>query len=159
MLIIDLKNAYTAFEKRVNKHYYSCYTDGNGNDNNNDNGDNSSGKDNHDSGNGNNRDSSIGTDAFTNYLKSLFGAVYSPNIRTRFSGVGQVGVKSLTIFSPAWVKVYGLPYSGGYGNSMDIMNTEFSCATTEESQDLDVFKGYISRITRNFIDVKDSHGD
>lgn len=99
------------FEKTINKHYYSCYHFD-------------------DSPVDNTQDNQVvvvaPNDAFTNYLKDVFGYTPSQNIRARFSGE-QVTFKHLNIFSPAWIKVYGIPFSAGYGNNMDIMETEFSC--------------------------------
>ena len=96
------------------------------------------------------------SDAFQSYLKEVFGAVANTNIRARFSG-SSVNIKHVDIFSPKWVKVYGIPYSGGYGNNMDIMDTEFKCDEVEG--DLEVFSGHIESITRNVVNVKDKHGD
>ena len=64
----------------------------------------------------------------------------------------------MTIFSPIWSKVYGIPYSAGYGNNMDVMETEFSCDTFGED-DLEVFDGKIVSINSNYIDVKAKTGD
>lgn len=130
------------FEKTINKHYYSCYHfDDNAADN--------------------TQDDQVvvvaPNDAFTNYLKDVFGYTPSQNIRARFSGE-QVTFKHLSIFSPAWIKVYGIPFSAGYGNNMDIMETEFSCETYGEDE-LDVFDGKILRVDRNVVDVRAKTGD
>ena len=93
--------------------------------------------------------------AFLNYLKEVFGSVPNPNIRARFSGE-VVKIKHSTIFSPSWIRVYGLPFSGGYGNSMDIMDLDFQC---EEVADLEILSGVIASITQNVINVKDHNGD
>jgi hypothetical protein len=48
---------------------------------------------------------------------------------------------SFTIFSPAWAKVYGIPYTAGYGSNRDISSDYFKC--TEDSINVKVFSGRI----------------
>ena len=38
----------------------------------------------------------------------------------------------IRIFHPAWIKVYGIPYSAGYGNNLDIMEMNFVCTVSAE---------------------------
>lgn len=95
------------------------------------------------------------SEGFLSYLKEVFGSTPDSNIRARFGGE-IINIKHSTIFSPSWIKVYGIPFSAGYGNNMDIMETDFKC---EEVADLEVFSGRIESITRNVINVKDKHGD
>jgi len=51
-------------------------------------------------------------------MKDVFGQVPNENIRARFSGT--VSIKKNTIFSPAWTKVYGIPFTAGYGSNKDL---------------------------------------
>ena len=67
-------------------------------------------------------------------------------------------MKNLNIFSPAWIKVYGIPYSAGYGNNMDIMETEFSCETYGEDS-LEIFDGKILSVNRNTVEIRAKTGD
>ena len=54
------------------------------------------------------------------------------------------------------MKVYGIPYSAGYGNNMDLMETDFKC---EEVSDQKIFRGKIVSINKNIISVKDKTND
>lgn len=72
-------------------------------------------------------------------MKEVYGQVPSENIRARFSG--SVNIKKHTIFSPSWTKVYGIPYTAGYGSNKDISEDNFSC--TEDPINLKVFSGRV----------------
>lgn len=70
-------------------------------------------------------------------------------IRARFSG--KVSVKRVNIFKPAWIRVFGIPFSSGYGNNLDYLKEEFQCSKAEK---LESFKGVIVQITSNIIKVE-----
>jgi len=73
----------------------------------------------------NNYEWKVPSGAFLNYMKDIFGQVPNENIRARFSGT--VSIRKNTIFSPSWTKVYGIPYTAGYGSNRDITDDNFSC--------------------------------
>lgn len=93
--------AQAEYETIINEHYYFCYKHPKGDDL----------PEIH---------QTEKSDEFINYLENVFGAKPSPNIRARFSGE-QVNLKHFSIFSPGWIRIYGVPYSAGYGNNMDVM--------------------------------------
>ena len=62
----------------------------------------------------------------------MFGSVTNTNIRARFGG-NIIDLKRVDIFSPSWIRVYGIPFSAGYGNNRDLVEEDFQC---EEIQDL-----------------------
>jgi hypothetical protein len=88
-------------------------------------------------------------------MKDVFGQVPNENIRARFSGT--VSIKKNTIFSPAWTKVYGIPFTAGYGSNKDLSEDNFSC--TESSDKLQVFSGKIEDINKNVLTVLSKSGD
>lgn len=88
-------------------------------------------------------------------MKDIFGQAPNENIRARFSGT--VSIKKNTIFSPTWTKVYGLPYTAGYGSNKDIVDNNFSC--TESSENLKVFNGKVEDVTKNLIQVISKNGE
>lgn len=143
-----LVNLYTEMEKyqeefgtSISKHYYGCYQS-NPIVNNNDKYDNNK--------------FTAPFNAFLSYMKEVFGQAPNENIRARFSGTA-VNVKRNTIFSPAWTKVYGIPFSAGYGNNLDVMKDNFSC--TQSDDKLKVFSGTIVDINKNVIEVSTRNGD
>lgn len=89
-------------------------------------------------------------------MKDVFGQAPNENIRARFSG--SVNIRKNTIFSPAWTKVYGIPFSAGYGNNKDISEDNFSCIESSPEK-LKVFSGRIEEITKNVIQVQSKTGD
>ncbi len=109
-LFTDMDKYRQEFEESISKQYYGCYQYAPINNNNNQVDDDKF---------------SAPSTAFVNYMKDVFGQVPNENIRARFSGT--VNIKKNTIFSPSWTKVYGIPFSAGYGNNRDISEDNFSC--------------------------------
>lgn len=137
-LFTEMEKYRQEFEETISKQYYGCYQYAPVNNS----------QDNDDR-------FSAPSSAFINYMKEVFGQAPNENIRARFSGT--VNIRKNTIFSPAWTKVYGIPFSAGYGNNRDISEDNFSC--TESSDKLKIFSGRVDDITKNVIQVTSKTGD
>ena len=56
-----------------------------------------------------------------NYLRRVYGTEESL-INTSSSGT-TLSLRQFNIFSPNWIKVYGIPFSGGIGSNLDYTST------------------------------------
>jgi len=56
-----------------------------------------------------------------NYLRRVYGTEDSL-IKTRSSGT-TLSLRQFNIFSPNWIKVYGIPFSAGMGSNLDYTST------------------------------------
>lgn len=92
-------------------------------------------------------------------MKDIFGQSYSDNIRARFTNVGTLNVKRNNIYSPAWTKVYGIPFSAGYGSNADFQQADYSCSSDPVNNNYKVFNGKVDSINKNIMNVIGGNGD
>jgi len=90
-------------------------------------------------------------------MKEVYGQEPDENIRARFTG--NINIRRNSIYSPAWVKVFGIPYSAGYGSNGDVQQGDYSCTVDDKDSNIRSFGGRVDFVNKNYMNIVGSKGD